>query len=352
MIAQQKQLADFVSNLARHPVIGLDTEADSLHCYHEKVCLVQIASPEGCWLVDPLADIDLSEFYTLLSQRRLIIHGADYDLRMLSRHAAFKATDIFDTSIAARFLGLEHIGYAALVKKFFGVALSKSSQRANWGRRPLPPVMEEYALNDVRYLLRLAEILETQLRELGRWEWYLQSRDLMVSNAREPCERDVENAWRISGSSKLSPREAAVLRALWNWREAEACAWDRPPFHVMSNDRLLDAARAVVMQKKIEAHRMPSSRYGRMKEATRAAMALPEAECPVFKVERKPRPGNDVCRHFEQLREKRDRVARRLGLDPSLIASRATLMTVAMENGTQLLPWQHELLMADESVGS
>lgn len=350
MIAQQEQLADLMSRLAAHPVIGLDTEADSLHCYHEKICLVQISSPEGAWLVDPLAELDLSDFYASFSRHRLIIHGADYDLRMLGRHPAFTASDIFDTSIAARFLGLEQIGYAALVQKFFNVTLSKSSQRANWGRRPLSREMEEYALNDVRYLLRLAEILETRLRELGRWGWYLESRDLMVSNARKPRERDPENSWRISGSSKLSPREAAVLRALWRWRDTEAAAWNRPPFHVMSNDSLLNAARAAVARQKIEAHRMPPVRRERMEEAVHAALALPEEECPVFKHERKPRPENTACRRFEHLREVRDKAAARLGLDPALIASRPTLMSIAMNNGAQLLPWQRELLNTDDTV--
>ncbi len=352
MISNQEHLAEFISRLAPHAVIGLDTEADSLHSYREKICLVQVSSPEGGWLIDPLAGLDLSDFYASLARHRLIIHGADYDLRLLGRHPAFAATDIFDTSIAARFLGLEQIGYAALVQRFFGVALSKSSQRANWGRRPLPPTMEEYALNDVRYLLPLGEILENRLRELGRWEWYLQSRDLMVNNAREPRERDAENAWRISGSSKLTPREAAVLRALWHWREAEAGAWDRPTFHVISNERLIQAARDAVAGRKIEVHRMPGARYGRMKEAIRTALELPEPECPVFERERKPRPSNAACRRFEQMREKRDRIARKLGLDPALIASRMTLMSVAAENGAQLLPWQRDLLESDEPVGA
>lgn len=352
MISQPEQLADFTTRLATHSVIGLDTEADSLHCYHEKVCLVQVSSPEGEWLVDPLADIDLTKLYELFSKRRLIIHGADYDLRMLGRHASFTATDIFDTSIAARFIGLEKIGYASLVEKFFGITLSKSSQRANWAQRPLSSKMEEYALNDVRYLLRLGEILENQLRELGRWEWYLQSRDLMVSNARAPRECDMENAWRLSGSSKLSPREAAVLRALWHWREAESCAWDRPPFHVLSNDRLLAVARAAAARQKVEAHRMPPSRYGRMKDAIHGALAIPEEDCPIFIHERKPRPCNEACRRFEQLREKRDHIAQQLKLDPTLIASRATLMSVATNNGTPLLPWQRELLESHDLVSS
>jgi ribonuclease D len=348
LISRPEQLADFVASLAPHPVIGLDTEADSLHSYHEKICLVQVSSPEGGWLVDPLAGMDLGEFYASLSRHRVIIHGADYDLRLLGRHPSFGARDIFDTSIAARFAGLDQIGYAALVDKFFGVQLCKASQRADWGRRPLPPKMEEYALNDVRYLLPLAELLEARLRELGRWEWYLQSCDAMVQSAREPRERDPESAWRISGSSKLTPREAALLRALWHWRDAEASAWDRPTFHVISNDRMIDAARAAVAGGGFDVHRMPSSRYGRMKEAMRAALELPESEWPVFERERRPKPNGAACRLFEQLRERRDRIAQKLAIDPSLIASRGTLMLVAQQNGARLLPWQHEILQLDK----
>jgi len=351
LISRPEQLAEFVAHLAPHAVIGLDTEADSLHSYHEKICLVQVSSPDGVWLVDPLAGTDLAEFYASLSRHRIIIHGADYDLRLLGRHPSFDARDIFDTSIAARFAGLEQIGYAALVEKFFSVPLCKASQRADWGRRPLPPKMEEYALNDVRYLLPLAEILESRLRELGRWEWYLQSRDVMVQSARSPRERDVENAWRINGSSKLAPREAAVLRALWRWREAEASAWDRPTFHVISNDRLLDAARTAAAGHGIEAHRMPSSRYGRMKEAVRTALDLPESDWPVFERERKARPNGAACRFFEQLRERRDKIAVELAIDPSLIASRGTLMCVAQQDGARLLPWQRELLQIEEPAG-
>jgi ribonuclease D len=350
LISRPEQLAEFVARLAPHAVIGLDTEADSLHSYREKICLVQVSSPDGGWLVDPLAGMDLGEFYASLSRHRIIIHGADYDLRLLGRHPSFDARDIFDTSIAARFAGLEQIGYAALVGKFFGVTLCKASQRADWGRRPLPPKMEEYALNDVRYLLGLAEILESRLRELGRWEWYLQSRDAMVQSAREPRERDMENAWRISGSSKLAPREAAVLRALWHWREAEASVWDRPTFHVISNDRLLDAARAAAAGRGVEVHRMPPARHGRMKETLRSALDLPENEWPVYEPERKPRPNGAACRLFEELRERRDKIAQELELDPALIASRMTLMSVAQKNGARLLPWQRQLLQIDESV--
>lgn len=137
--------------------------------------------------------------------------------------------------------------------------------------------MEEYALNDVRYLLPLAEILEKQLKELGRWAWYGQSRDAMVQSARQPRERDLEKAWRVNGSSKLPPREAAVLRALWHWRDAEASAWDRPTFHVISNERMIEAACAAVAGHIYEVHRMPPPRYARMKEAPGPRLNCPRA---------------------------------------------------------------------------
>ena len=351
MISTQERLAAFTEELSRHRHIGLDTEADSLHSYREKICLVQVSSPDGVWLVDPLAaGIDMSGFYASLAAHAIVIHGADYDLRLLSRHPAFGASDIFDTSIAARFVGLEQIGYAALVQRFFGVTLCKASQRANWGKRPLPQRMEEYALNDVRYLLPLAEILSNRLQELGRREWYQQTCDAMVRSAREPRERDMETAWRITGSSKLTPREAAILRALWHWREAEAGAWDRPTFHVISNERLLEAARNVAAGRNIDTRRMPSTRCARLKEAVDRALELTESDWPVFERERKPRPSNAECRCFERLREKRDTIARDLGIDPSLIASRMTLMSVACRNGGRLLPWQREILQADEAV--
>lgn len=340
-----------MDRLAPHKVIGLDTEADSLHSYHEKICLVQVASPEGCYLIDPLAGFDISPFYACLSGHTVIIHGADYDLRLLGRNPAFGAVDVFDTSIAARFAGLDQIGYAALIQKFFGVTLCKASQRADWGRRPLPPRMEEYALNDVRYLIELGGILEKTLRDLGRWEWYCQTRDQMVASAREPRERDPEMAWRINGSSKLAPREAAILRALWHWRDAEASAWDRPTFHVLSNDRMIEVAKDAAAGRRPELPRMPSNRHARFQDALRAALELPESAWPVFEREHRARPNGASCRRFEQLRQKRDRLARELGLDPALIASRQTLMSAAQDNGARLLPWQSALLQLDEPGG-
>jgi hypothetical protein len=114
---------------------------------------------------------------------------------------------------------------------------------------------------------------------------------------------------------------------------------------------MLDAARAAAAGRNVEVHRMPSARYSRMKETLRVALDLPESEWPIFERERKPRPNGAACRLFEQLRERRDKIAGELALDPALIASRGTLMSVAQQNGARLLPWQRDLLQIDEPVG-
>ncbi len=346
MISDAAALGRLIEQLAPFHDIGFDTEADSLHCYHEKICLVQISVPGEGWLVDPLAGISLDPLYEALSPKRLIIHGADYDLRLLSRFPAFTATDIFDTSIAARFAGETQFGLAALVQNHFGVSLSKSSQRANWALRPLSPVMQDYALNDVCYLHRLALLLEEKLRQLNRWEWYLQTRDQMVRAAREPRQKDPADAWQITGSAALQPREAAVLRALWQWRDGEASRWDRPPFHVMSNEALLAAARtAAAGGRPSVPRRMPGPRLQRFHQAVETALALPPEEWPVRERIRSKRPGAEECRRFEQLRARRDSVARELALDPSLLAPKHALMAAATEPATApLLPWQRQLL--------
>src|SRR5205809_3887562 len=160
---------------APHARIPIDTEADSLHCYFEKLCLIQISVPGHDYLVDPLAQVDLGPLADVLTKKEIVLQGADFDLRLLRRSLNFVATRVFDTVIAARLLGIRSFSLSALVERFFGIVLSKGSQKANWAQRPLPRHMAEYAMNDTRYLLPLAEKLEMDLRERGRMEWFRQS---------------------------------------------------------------------------------------------------------------------------------------------------------------------------------
>src|SRR5207245_9785319 len=168
-------------------------------------------------------------------------HGSHSDLLLRRRGLNSSARRIFDTVIAARLVGIREFSLAALVKRYFGVELGKGSQKANWGRRPLPARMIEYAMNDTHYLLSLADCLESQLRECDRLDWLRQSCQRAIEQAALERVRNEDELWRIPGSASLRGREATVLRALWQWREKEAETADRPPFHILQSHDLLGA---------------------------------------------------------------------------------------------------------------
>ena len=244
MISTPGQLTDFLPHLDPVDRAAVDTEADSLHVYREKLCLIQISLPNDVHaLVDPLADFSLEPLYQAFKGKTIVLHGADYDLRLLRRAGGFVADAIFDTMLAARLIGRREFSYAALVKAEFGIELTKGSQKANWARRPLTPTMAEYAQNDTRYLLEIADRLEGTLNQLGRWEWFEQSCARALASAAIERERDTEDSWRINGSGVLRGRAAATLRELWHWREEEARVVDRPTFHILRNEDLLNAAK-------------------------------------------------------------------------------------------------------------
>src|SRR5436853_7641836 len=155
LIANGAGVAELVSLLEPHHRVAIDTEADSLHCYREKLCLLQISISAGDFIVDPLANVDLGPLRDVLKQKEIVINGADYDLRLLRRNMDFVPARIFDSVIAARMIGIREFSYAALVKHYFEIELAKGSQKANWAQRPLSKKMEEYARNDTRYLLPL-----------------------------------------------------------------------------------------------------------------------------------------------------------------------------------------------------
>ena len=333
--------------LETHSRIAIDTEADSLHSYFEKLCLVQVSVPNHDLLVDPLAGHSLLPFFELLGRKELIFHGADYDLRLLRRAGFPGPTRLFDTMIAARLCGLTEFSLAALINRYFGVQLAKASQKANWARRPLPAQMIEYAVNDSRYLIRLAEIFDTELRRLGRVEWFQQSCERAIVASSIIKERDPDQLWRIAGSSDLSARGHAILRALWHWREREAQSVDRPTFHILHNEDMIDAADRLDKGLEVEIRHLHGSRRKRFFEAGAQALAAPEEEWP--KLVRKPRPRftPDWDVRFRAFKQKRDAVAAKLQLDPSLIAPKAVLEKLAAEpdeTAAKLMPWQREAL--------
>lgn len=351
LIASVQQLADLIRRIQVADRVALDTEADSLHSYREKLCLLQISvPPDGdCndFIVDPLSDLDLEPLRHALDGREIILHGADYDLRMLRRGLHFTATKIFDTVIAARLLGIREFSLGALINRFFGVELHKHSQKANWGMRPLSARMTKYALDDVHYLLPLALKLEEQLERLQRRDWFRQSCDRAIELAAAERERNPDELWRIAGAGSLEPRAGAVLRALWQWRESEAEIADRPPFHILHNHELLAAAVTFAAGRVPDYKQFSARRRQTFRDAAQIALQSPESEWPILRRRSGTRPTADIVRRSEQLRQRRDKSAEQLGLEAPFIASRSTLELIAAdpaEATALVVPWQRELI--------
>jgi ribonuclease D len=351
VIDDAQQLADFLEPLRQAEWLAIDTEADSLHSYPEKLCLLQVAIPGRIDLVDPLCGMDLGRLWAAMSDRELLMHGADYDLRLLQSGHDFVPARIFDTMLAARLVGREKFGLADLVKHYLGVTLEKGSQKANWAKRPLTEKMAEYARNDVLYLDVLVARLRDELREKGREEWHRQEcAQLIVENTYLPAP-DPDRLWRIKGSNKLPPRALAVLRELWNWREKEARRRNRPPFFVLSHDLLLGLSSAATNgedYRRLLPRRIPERRRQAIRDAIEMGRSTPVADHPQ---PIKSPPRRNVSTHqknrFDELQALRNKHAGELGIDPTIIASRATLMALAhdVEEGVVGLQiWQRELL--------
>ena len=348
----------FINNLRGYFPIALDTEADSLHHYRESVCLIQVTHDSRHFLIDPLDSFPLEELWPPTSRHTWILHGADFDLRMLRRAGAPEPQAVFDTMLAAQLVGLKAFGYGALVQQFCGITLNKGSQKADWSRRPLSPAMLEYAVQDTEYLEPIAEALGALLDDKGRRTWHEQSCARVVASSQAVRESDPENEWRISGSALLSPQAQAIVRELWHWREHEAEIADLPVFKVLHNELLLDLAvwcaenpRVPPMGAPCWPRRSSPARGESLVEAIEKGRAAP----PIPRLPRTERPprDRDAEVRMEKLRVHRDAVAAELGLDPTVIAPKSTLQEVARNPDTaadrlisenRWCPWQWELL--------
>jgi ribonuclease D len=351
VIASAGQLALLLPQIESADRVAVDTEADSLHCYREKLCLLQVSLPGRDYVVDPLAGVDLAPLCAAVERKEIVLHGADFDLRLLRRGLTFTAQRLFDTVIAARLLGIREFSLAALVKRYFGVELGKGSQKANWGRRPLPARMLEYAINDTHYLLPLAERLESQLKQCDRMDWLRQSCQRAIEQAAVERVRHEDELWRIRGSASLSGQAAAILRALWQWREKEAEAVDRPPFHILQNHELLNATVSFASGMLPDYRHFSSRRRQAFREAGQNAMLLPESEWPISRRRFGARPSPETIRRAEQLRRRRDHAAKALDLESSFIAPRTTLEAIAADQAratSLLVPWQRDALGISE----
>ncbi len=350
VIDRPDELQQWVPRVKAAPWIAVDTEADSLHAYPEKLCLIQISIESGDTLLDPLSTVDITPLLEALGGHELIFHAADYDLRLLQAHHRFTPRAVFDTMLAARLIGHTQFGLAHLAQSLLGVKLDKAPQRANWALRPLTERMRHYALNDTRHLKPIADKLRAELKAIGRLTWHQEWCAELVRECAEGRSVDPEQVWRIKGSAVLAPHALAVLRELWQWREGEARAANRPPYFVLAHETLLKASVAAVNHEAVDAL-LPRGlsqrrRQGAM-DALQRGLHLPRNQWPEPFKSNHRRPTEAERRRFIELERRRNKHAQQLKMDPTLIASRADLARLAHNweaHAPDLMKWQLELL--------
>ena len=363
-VSKLAAMESLIRRIAAAERVALDTEADSLHNYFEKVCLIQLSLGDEHYLVDPLCELDLSRFLEALAEKPLILHGGDYDLRMLRTSLGFRPRgEVFDTMIAAQLLGIEEIGLAALIERFFATTIGKEGQKSDWSRRPLSEKQLCYASNDTRFLAQLAERLGGELSERGRVDWHKESCRAMVAATGRDRSRDPEEAWRIKGAGRLTRHQLAYLRELWHWRDQHARRVNVPSFKIFGNQQILDLLQWAESHPGVPLHQGPKlprnirgALLGTLEEAiTRVAEMDPTQWPELRRFERDDAPSAELTAQVNALRGECASIAKELQIAASTLAPRAALEAIAqsrpqtvdeMMESAGLLRWQAELVQA------
>jgi ribonuclease D len=340
------QLSPLVTRLREQVSLAVDTEAAGYHRYLDKISLLQVSLQPSDpaevvardnFLIDPLALPDLSALTPVFEDPGIekIFHDADYDLRIMDRDLSTRVRGLFDTQIAAAFVGERSLGLGAIIERYLEIRLPKAYQRADWAERPLIEGMKEYAATDTAYLHALRDRLRAELEKRGRLHW-----------AEEEFRRREETRWaesqdtgdafmRIKGARDLPPRGLAILRELNAWRESVARERDQAPFRILSNQVLLElSARPPRTPQALRSVSGVSDglirhRGAAILDAVRLGLELPDAELPRFPPPRRWDRDPELEARIEALREARNRAAEQLDLDPGFLISRTLLEEVA-----------------------
>ncbi len=348
------QVSDLARILFQERRIAIDTESNSGHRYPERVCLVQVATSSKVYLIDTLAVDDMKPIGEVLADKTVVkvIQGAEYDIRCLDREWGFRVRNLFDTSIAARFVGMEQTGLSALIEALLGIHVPKHAriQKSDWSRRPLSHEALNYAATDVWYLLSIQKALESTLRALARSPWV--SEECAHLEEIRYVAPDPETAFlSLKGSRRLDGQQKAVLKRLFMLREAEARRRNRPPYYVLPHETLVHLASnpATDLAQLPSLRGQVDSRFGRLLRATlHSGLADPPISNPIrYRI----RPVTSIeIERLQMLKKWRVDLGGQLSIDPALVWPMVSLERLAKAPGTlgaelqspEVRQWQRE----------
>lgn len=371
LVQTPTEFAAMMARLRDQPLLALDTESDSLFRYTPRICLIQISAydagvaaqsagsdrPIVDFLVDPLKLQRIDALGDLLADAavEILLHAAENDILLLQRDFDFQVTNIFDTQLAARILGQNGVGLAAMLEEEFGVISDKSMQRTDWGRRPLTPQQMTYAQLDTHFLIPLRSRLIERLQQAGRWREAQEAFAFLETT--HYVEAEERTVWSMKNTRDVERSDLGLLEELWLWREETARRLDRPPFKVM-NDQTLIALAQQAPSSLAQLQRIPGlSKF----QLDRFAQDLLRA---VERGKRRPlpalpaptlRPEFMLDKHdqklFQSLRQWRSQAASERGVDPDIVFSNDILLQIVelkpqtiadLETIAAIGPWKAE----------
>lgn len=341
-INTEPELDDLARRCLEVGRMALDTEADSLHSYYHKTCLIQVSVEQHTALIDPLAlrREGMESLFRVLAdpEVQVLMHGSDYDMRVLDRDFGAHVSGLIDTQEMALILGEEKTGLAALLEKEFGIVLKKKYQRADWGQRPLSDEMLAYAASDTMHLEALVTRLRKRLEDMGRWNWALEEFHRLEQV--RYCEREADpcSFERVKGGSNLRGPARDRLFTLYQWREKRAQSRDVPPFKVLGNRALVELAELEddptpdVLESVTGVGPRLARRFGR----ELGALIREPSRAPVNQSRRRRIDLDRAQRaRLKKLLLLRDRLAEQLKIQGGLLCSRGLAQAIAM---TEPLP--------------
>ena len=336
--------------LSGSSAIALDTEFLRESTYRAELCLLQIAAGGVICAVDPLTLPSLQPLAQIMGHAGItkVLHAGRQDFEVLADVAPVLGP-VFDTQIAAALCGFPaQIGYADLVQQLLGVTLAKSATRTDWSRRPLSAVQLDYALDDVRYLLPLRDLLLARIDKLGRRAWLDEDLALATDPARLAI--DPEKIWRrVRGLGELDPARLRLARALGAWREQRAIARNRPRGWILHDDAVRDIVHQVP-RNGTQLAALSSIPQGVASACGNELLALvraAEVSDPPPPLPRRARPDPAFTAQVQRLSAIIQAHARELELAPEILATRRDLEDLARGDDQALRGWRRALLAAD-----
>jgi len=332
LVDEQNQFLGILSHLQAQERLAVDTESNSLYAYRERVCLIQISTLDADYLIDPLKLDDLAPLGSILTDPAIekVLHAAEYDLIGLRRDFGFRLATIFDTRVACRTLGRKRDGLGDLLLEEFLVHHDKRGQRANWGRRPLPPDLLDYARRDTRYLLPLRDRLAQAVQSAKRWDEVIEECERLTELEFRENGFDPHGFWSMAQANKLSPAETAVLQAIYRMRDKQARRLDRPLFKVLSDHAMVAIAQAQPTSLS-ELSLLPGVGPGTARQHGEAILAAIQAGRRLPSPVRPPaeRIREDVLNRYHRLRRWRKRMAQERLVESDVILPREVMWEIA-----------------------